>query len=771
MNEIPGSSDPTLYTRYNANNNVNQGSKLSNAAKCNKVFILKLTAIIASATVVIVVGSVALYKFVKDEDLEDCDEGFFRPVDDNDESICYPCILENCKNCQGKKDDNTCTQCKGGFGPLYDSGNVIINCTKLINPNFLCGDKCVECDQIEEKCAKCESGYFVPDNSNTKYQCEKCSLTNCAKCEGNENADICISCTDDFVPKYDENEHIKYCNDICQIGDNDKCRECDLGENECIDCNPGYYIPSDDDIRLKCQRCSLDNCQFCHGTKDSNICDLCDDNYEPQIENDIIKSCIIRHVCETGDGDKCLTCSNTDASKCGSCNPNYKLTVDGKCEFDVTPSSSNEYITITAKYSTDKKIPVPIIGEGKYIYIKKMKVDNVLKESNIPVDFKGNYYFEKSSLKEHTIVFTFEINSYNILQNLFYKIGIVKSIVVDEVKNDNIEISLMNNMFYACTNLISVDISKIKTKDVINIDSMFYNCSSLTSVDLSKNIFTKVITANELFKNCRVITSINLNTEFPNLKYFHDAFYGCNKVESIDLSSMKPTRLIDIYLLFSRCYSLKSVNLNNFNTEYAENMYGVFHYCSNLTSIDLSNFKTPEAKDFKWMFFNCSFLKSLDFSSFDTSKVTDMKELCYNCESLTSINFGDNFNTEKVTDMSHMFYNCAKLKNIDLSKFRTPNVKSFVNIFCRCSSLTSIDLSFFDFTLSAQYYVGPPILHYCSSLKYIKMESIKFMIFRDFFTGIPDSGGKIFVSLTLYNQLRSMGIKVLNGWEWKILVG
>ena len=768
MREIPETNSPTIYTQRNIQNNASPDSNLGKTSKCNNVFILKMTAIIASATIVIVVGSVALYKFVKD-DVEECDEGFFSAVDENDESICYQCILENCKNCQGEKEDNTCTQCKEGFAPVLGGENKIINCTKIADPNFSCGDKCVECDNIEEKCIKCESGYFVPDNSDIKYQCEKCSLNHCDKCEGNKTADICIDCLDDYIPKYDANEHIKYCNDICQIGDINKCRECDYGENECIECNPGYYIPSDDEKKLECKQCSLNNCQFCHGTTDSNICDLCDDNYSPQTENNIIKTCVIQVNCEIGSENKCASCSDTDRSKCGSCNLNYELNDNGEC-IPEPPQVNNDYITITAKYTTDKKTPVPIIGSGKNIFIKKMKVDNVLKESNIPVDYKGNYLFENSLSKEHTIVFTLEINN-NILQNLFYSIGIVKSIVVDEVKNDNNKvISLMNYMFYACSNLTSVDISRIDTKDVTNIDSMFFNCSSLKSIDLSQNNFIKVMTANELFKNCRSITSINLNTQFTNLKYFHDAFYGCNKIQSIDLSNMRPNGLIDIFLLFSRCYSLKSINLNNFNTQNAQNMYGVFHYCSNLTSIDLSNFQTSNAKDLKWMFFNCTFLRSLDLSSFDTSKVTDMKEMCYNCESLTSINFGNNFKTSEVTDMSHMFYNCAKLKSIDLSKFETSKVKSFVNIFCRCSSLTSIDFSSFNFELSAQYYVGPPILHYCSSLKYIEMHTINFMIFRDFFTGIPEYGGQIFVSRTLYNQLLSMGIRVLTGWKWQIYV-
>jgi hypothetical protein len=91
-------------------------------------------------------------------------------------------------------------------------------------------------------------------------------------------------------------------------------------------------------------------------------------------------------------------------------------------------------------------------------------------------------------------------------------------------------------------------------------------------------------------------------------------------------------------------------------------------------------------------------------------------------------------------------------------------------MFNYCSSLTSLDFSTFDFTESEKHYVGPLIFQYCSSLNYIYMHTMEFMIFRDFFFGIPEYGGKIFVSRKLYNQLRSMGIKALSGWTWKIYV-
>ena len=168
---------------------------------------------------------------------------------------------------------------------------------------------------------------------------------------------VCTLCETIFIPKYDNDNKIKYCNDICQTGVNEKCKECDLQKNECSSCNLGYYLPSDDDIKLECKSCSLSHCITCHGTKTSNICDQCDENYDLVTESGI-QLCKLHEeevvvTCETGAGSKCLTCSETDSSKCGSCNPSYKL-VDGKCVLETIEipedDVSDNYISLTAKY-------------------------------------------------------------------------------------------------------------------------------------------------------------------------------------------------------------------------------------------------------------------------------------------------------------------------------------------------------------------------------------------------------------------------------------
>ena len=613
------------------------------------------------------------------------------------------------------------------------------------------------------------------------------------------------------MPVYEEGEdsEIKFCDEKCSTGDGNKCRECDFINNECLNCNSGYYLPSDRDKKFECNQCSLEHCQNCQGTKNSNKCYKCENNYEAEYEGDdkfFIKSCklIQPETCDIGPDNKCLTCSKTEDNKCASCNPSYKL-VDGNClPDDITEketevegsegvegssSTNDNYILLEAKYISNTK-RIRIIGMGKYIYIKSIKVDD--KNKDLKYEEDDETYFFNDNENQHKIEFKLEIKN-DILKSLFNQCEQLISVEFKDIKNGkNVGMDTMESMFFKCSKLVSFNISILSTANINNINQMFSGCSSLKKIDFSEVAFTNVKTAVNLFAHCISLTSINLGKPFNELYDFNHGFYNCSSLKSLDLSKMKPVKLTYINHLFSRCYSLESINLNDFKTDNVIDMAALFHYTTKLKSIDLSKFNTKKVKDMKWMFFDSYTIKNIDFSSFDTSEVTDMKEMFYNCTSLTSINFGASFSTAKVTDMSFMFGNCfsilslnieqfntAKVKNmyymfnacksltsLDVSGFDTSQVTSFVNIFTDCYSLTSIDFQNFDFTLSDKSYTGPPLIHNCRSLKYINMKSVSF-IFRDFFTGIPNSNrGKVIASKKCVNNLLSMGIRVLLEWEW-----
>ena len=48
-----------------------------------------------------------------------------------------------------------------------------------------------------------------------------------------------------------------------------------------------------------------------------------------------------------------------------------------------------------------------------------------------------------------------------------------------------VKVSYMDNIFYNCSKLTSIDLSNFNTENVISMNNIFGGCSSLTSIDIS----------------------------------------------------------------------------------------------------------------------------------------------------------------------------------------------------------------------------------------------------------------------------------------------
>ena len=97
-------------------------------------------------------------------------------------------------------------------------------------------------------------------------------------------------------------------------------------KDELINCEIGFFIPTDIVGEKICQKCQIDKCAKCSGTKLNNKCTLCQTDFKPIIKNNVITFC---SDCETGSGEKCLKCDFTK-NQCSDCNPGYFLPGDDK---------------------------------------------------------------------------------------------------------------------------------------------------------------------------------------------------------------------------------------------------------------------------------------------------------------------------------------------------------------------------------------------------------------------------------------------------------
>ena len=137
-------------------------------------------------------------------------------------------------------------------------------------------------------------------------------------------------------------------------------------------------------------------------------------------------------------------------------------------------------------------------------------------------------------------------------------------------------------------------IENLNTAEVTDMSYMFYNCSGLTSLDVSKFNTAEVTNMGSMFEDCSGLTSLNL-------------------------SSFNTVKVTNMNFMFYECSKLTSLNLSSFNTAKVENMSYMFSYCSGLTTIYVSvGFTTDNVGSSFYMFYNCTSLKGA--ASYDSNK-------------------------------------------------------------------------------------------------------------------------------------------------------
>ena len=560
-------------------------------------------------------------------------------------------------------------------------------------------------------------------------------------------------------------------------------------------CDKGYFIPDNDVTLEDCQKCSLKGCVKCHGTYENNICTDCGDLKSIyNTNNDKIIGCV--DSSENIKDENCQTFYD-DKLGCKDCNVGYKL-VNGTCRPD---------FFIKAIYKTEGDGDILTLFKSSS-HVNKLIIDG----ENFPVI--NEYQFPKKGY--HTVYIKFEKSSY-CTSDFFYNNKKLISIFFSDF-DEYIPGFCFQNLFKECTNLTSVDLSRIafnlnlelksmfsgctnlrnvtfnlkKTFIATSVENMFLNCTSLTSLDLGNFNVSKIKFFTSMFEGCTSLRKINLKSfKLDSVQSINNMFKNCFSLEYLDLSSFKPFKLLSMDLVFYNCYSLTSINfdefhtslvnhmellfyncgslkfinLSSFNTETVTNMEGMFERCTSLTSIMFGeNFKTNEINRMGSFFSHCHSLKSIDYPLTITRKLGNLTNFFSDCYSLTSINF-DNFDTSNINYYKNMFRNCYSLKSINISKFKFVNGASIYHMFNGCYSLTSIDFS--NCTHNRINYEGA--FFNCPNLNYLDFSFVNnSAVYEPLFNSNISSNGILILNRTLYNsQKKYMNIPA--NWTVKLI--
>ena len=188
---------------------------------------------------------------------EECENGFY--LDPNDNQFCI--------KCKGTKEINNgfCRICSEDENDLESGPCWCNNYYTLKNHSncIKCPDNCPYC-QYDQKtnnveCLICDPGYTLNSEKTCTYcgsGCEECSLMDDSK----TNCSLC------FSEKFESDNKCLVCNENCKL--------CE-GNNQCLQCNPGYILLSDG----TCGKCPS-NCSTCSVKEnDDVICLKCDDQF------------------------------------------------------------------------------------------------------------------------------------------------------------------------------------------------------------------------------------------------------------------------------------------------------------------------------------------------------------------------------------------------------------------------------------------------------------------------------------------------------------
>ncbi len=256
-------------------------------------------------------------------------------------------------------------------------------------------------------------------------------------------------------------------------------------------------------------------------------------------------------------------------------------------------------------------------------------------------------------------------------------------------------------MFYGYKNLKEVNgLQNFKTAQATDMKYMFYGCEALESIDISSLDTENVTDMSYMFGFCSKLRTADLSSiDTRKVSNMGNLFYYCTSLEEVDLSGIDFTALTAAPVIFVDCPVKKIVADNVVLSDKATGIFkSTQNGVSTVEEISLAGADTKNVTDMSRMFENSSALISLDLSSFDLSKVKNMSYMFNGCSALESVIFGE---TEalNVSDMSYMFKDCRKLKTAEFGGVSVGSIKDMSYMFTGCISLQRLNFGKFNTAL------------------------------------------------------------------------
>ena len=251
-----------------------------------------------------------------------------------------------------------------------------------------------------------------------------------------------------------------------------------------------------------------------------------------------------KDYCDKGENEKCLTCKKK-SKECGKCNPYFRLE-NGKCVFIYSFEAIYEFKRTNDLKEETKLFNIENLSDYQ---INKIQVDDQYFEINTS-------YYKFTTEGEHKVRINIDLKNSSSLGKFFENINELISVNFSNDFNTT-GINYMNEMFSFSQNLISINLSNLKTENVFTMKEMFSFCTKLVEVNLQNLNTKKVESTAGLFLGCKNLTYLDIsNLELENNKDMSSMFSQCNSLESINFGFLNTKNVKDMSYIFKNCVNL-----------------------------------------------------------------------------------------------------------------------------------------------------------------------------------------------------------------------
>lgn len=215
-------------------------------------------------------------------------------------------------------------------------------------------------------------------------------------------------------------------------------------------------------------------------------------------------------------------------------------------------------------------------------------------------------------------------------------------IISSKVIDSDVSVEQFAFWYTRCTNLTTVDLSKLDASRATTVVGLFAHCHSMTMCLLPKDL-KNAIEFTDMFYQCKSITKVDLNCigEAREARTLFGLMNGCTALTSLTI----PRQIAyEMSYAFSGCNAMDNFAfVEDWDVSPSRGFLHTFAYSGKVKHLNLSKWKSTNAKTYEGMFAACASLESLDISGLSRLESVENLKMFYNCPKLSRVTLGDGF--------------------------------------------------------------------------------------------------------------------------------